>query len=251
MKAYIMMLVMSLTLAACGGGGDNPPTPVTTAPPNQSVSGVWDASSANTNINSGMMLTSASGQFFYETTVGSCLGLYEGTISIADTSITGTGAFIPTPSASVCSVGGEDDTFVGTYQSPTITLTSTGGGTSNTIDWNADGAYDTPSSLDLVAGTYTTGFGGGSVPIVINSSGHILAQTLVNGCTVSGSISVIDSSHNLYNVQSSFEGCSDTDVNGVVFSGLATISNSTLIIAESASIDDTETVDWITLTPSS
>ena len=68
---------------------------------------------------------------------------------------------------------------------------------------------------------------GGSVAS-ISSTGVIAAHDASTGCTISGHVSVSNTTVNLYNVTATYAGCTGGAVtlNGVALSGLGTLDNS-------------------------
>jgi len=80
----------------------------------------------------------------------------------------------------------------------------------------------TGSSLGAVNASYTDSSGVAAISI---SAAGVMSGTDGNGCTLSGSISVSDSSYDVYQVTFSFEGCTGNYavLNGVQFTGQAAL----------------------------
>jgi hypothetical protein len=83
---------------------------------------------------------------------------------------------------------------------------------------------NTASSTTAISGNYTDGVTG--TTISISTTGGMSGQNGSNGCTLTGSLSTADSTHNIYEVAYSYAGCTGTyaAVNGVQFTGLATLN---------------------------
>ena len=84
---------------------------------------------------------------------------------------------------------------------------------------------NTASSTTAISGNYTDGVTG--TTISISTTGGMSGQNAANSCTLSGSVSSADSTHNVYEVAYTYAGCTGTyaAVNGVQFSGLATLNS--------------------------
>jgi hypothetical protein len=123
--------------------------------------------------------------------------------------------------------------------SATLSFTTNGG---TTIDgsWSLtyDSYADSTSSLTAVTNTYTDTVTNST--LTINGTGAMTEQ-YTNDCVLNGSIATNDSTHNVYEVSYTLESCTGTlaPLNGVQFTGLATLNNSVtpnqLILAVSGS----------------
>jgi hypothetical protein len=108
-----------------------------------------------------------------------------------------------------------------------LTATPTGPtGTPVTINWSFDsGRYFQSSALALVAGTWTMADG---TPVTVSSSGAISAHT-TTGCTITGQLSVPDTTVNVYKVTAKYTlcgGAAGVALNGVSLGGLGTLDTS-------------------------
>lgn len=88
--------------------------------------------------------------------------------------------------------------------------------------------YEKSSSLASVAGTYKDWWElfEEEIVLTITNSGTLSARAPSAGCDVNGTISVINSSYNLYDIRYTYSGCSDpyfVPLNGVQFTGLAAL----------------------------
>jgi hypothetical protein len=82
--------------------------------------------------------------------------------------------------------------------------------------------YERPSSLEILAGTYTTT----DETLTIDDEGVIFYQSLATGCSGNGTAAIIDPRFNMYRVTIEVDGCTTDDANlrnGVSFTGLANI----------------------------
>ncbi len=139
---------------------------------------------------------------FSGTTVTYGIGSFNGTVSTS-TSISGTLSFTPT------------------------------GGTAQTSTWSLtfqSSLYNTASSLSAVAGTYVSGtaFTDGvdpmsSASVTISSGGVLYGQGSSSGCVLNGTVTVEDSSYDIYQVAYTLSNCTGSYavLNGVAFSGQA------------------------------
>lgn len=86
--------------------------------------------------------------------------------------------------------------------------------------------YAMPSSLGTFAGHYTDTASGDA--ITVTGNGAVFWQDPSTGCLAQGTVSTIEASHNLYEVQFSYSNCQgrSTELDGVQFSGLATLDAS-------------------------
>lgn len=84
---------------------------------------------------------------------------------------------------------------------------------------------NTASSTTAISGNYTDGVTG--TTLSISTTGGMSGQNGSNSCTLTGSVSTADSTHNVYEVAYSYAGCTGTyaAVNGVQFTGLATLNS--------------------------
>jgi hypothetical protein len=94
----------------------------------------------------------------------------------------------------------ERDTFSGTW--------STASGDSGQFDMFYDFEYESPSSLALLEGVWTSydDFGNPVATFSIDDGGQLTGQN-TSGCTSSGQISIIDDRYNIYDVSSTISNC--------------------------------------------
>jgi hypothetical protein len=115
--------------------------------------------------------------------------------------------------------------------------TCNGVGETGTFSLAYSSLYERPSSLSAIAGTWTNYSSGYYETITIDSSGNI-TRPPISGCTTSGSISIIDSHYNAYNITLNINNCGSQ--NGFFFNGLAVLTdteanNDTLFASASTS----------------
>jgi hypothetical protein len=155
------------------------------------------------------MISSASGEFFFETIAPDCIGLYSGNMSVTPPtlinqaySVSGSSSF--TPSGSGCPAA-EADTFSGTlYPGSSIDMTTSDiSGNTTTVYWEAAGLYTYPaqpvvydelSSFSAISGSWSmgddSGFGVGGLNI--SSTGAFSTGDASCDCTVTGQAALID-----------------------------------------------------------
>ena len=84
-------------------------------------------------------------------------------------------------------------------------------------------AYEIPSSLEFLRGTYGTD----TESMSINAQGEIFFQSATSGCTGNGKAQVIDPNYNMYRIEIEMGSCTGVDAvrNGRTFTGLAKIGH--------------------------
>lgn len=224
----LAVAALGLTLAAVTGGcnstDDNSSNTTT-----QSAAGVWTGSDSTSGLNI-TGLVNAAGQATFIRSDGV---QFDGTLQVSGStiaaSVNGYTNFNGTFSdGSTYGLGTLNGT-VTTASSLSATLTfTTNGGTSISGSWTLSYAsYATSSSsTGAVAGNFTDNATG--AVLTITSAGVLTEQNSTNSCVLNGSISTNSSSYNVYQVSYTLENCTGTDqpLNGVQFTGLATLNNS-------------------------
>ncbi len=244
----VCSLLGLLALAGCGGGdgGGALVTPL-------SPGGIWGGTDSATGLQV-KGIVDESGQFHF---MRSDLAQFAGTASTAGDSLSanfegfsqvgtrfedgsthGTGTLTGTVS--------ERSSLALTYQF----TTDAGAASSGTLNLAYSTLYDLDSSLAAISGNYTDT--GSAATVSVSGSGAITSQDPLTQCVVNGQISVINSMYNAYSVTYALANCTGTSavLNGVPFTGLATLNNSNpaqLIIAVTGQAGATELALVLTL----
>lgn len=237
-SAYAAVVALALITAGCGGGGLDSSSSTTTS---QSALGIWSGTDSQSGLALQAFVNSA-GQADFIRADGV---QYTGTVQVSGDTLTMTVDGYTNVGTAFCSgcaaygTGTVNGTVTtGTSISATLTFTPTGG-TQVSSTWSL--TYSTlstvASSLGTVAGTYTSGtaFVGGDDPlsgasVTISSTGVISGQDSSSGCAINGTVTDGDSTTNVYEVAYTLSGCTDatyTDLNGLQFTGLAVLNNTT------------------------
>jgi len=131
-----------------------------------------------------------------------------------------------------------------------VFTTSEGTQDSGTITLAYDEIYERDSSLSTIAGNYATR--GTNGVINVNSNGEVFAQNSTTGCTANGEVSIIDERYNAYRVEWTYSNCAGelSDLNGLTFSGLATLDDTTendlgVVLATASSGSDRVAEIWV------
>jgi hypothetical protein len=246
--SFVCALLLIVSLPGCGG--DNGGTLVTTVSPG----GIW----AGTDSATGLQvkgIVDETGQFTFirsdlaqfvgtATTNGTSLsakfeGFSQFGTSFDDGSTHGTGTLTGTVT--------ERSALAITYQF----TTDNGSASNGTLNLSYNTLYDLDSSLTAVSGNYTDSRSQATVSV--SGSGAITSQDPNTLCVVNGQISVINSMYNAYSVTYGFANCTGASavLNGVQFTGLATLNNSNpaqLIVAVTGVTGTTELALVLTLT---
>jgi hypothetical protein len=223
-------------LAACGGGGDgsgnNGPQPA----PNASVGGLWNANFTASNGVSvqARFLVAEDGRFFgtSRNLSNDCVGLSYGTLTTTGTNFTGTASgtiaqFFVGANFPACSY--PDGTTVSSstvtgsvVQRNSITITTTGTSSAGlalgtqTATAQFDPLYNVPGSLSSISGTWTGATGD---LVTISASGVVASTNTATGCTLNGTVTVINPSYNAYSATGTVTGCNSANAslnNGAV-----------------------------------
>jgi hypothetical protein len=102
----------------------------------------------------------------------------------------------------------------------------TDGGTASngSLSLTFDALYNRPSALSTIAGNFQAS---GSSVVNITSSGALFSQDSNTQCVVNGTITIINATYNVYNVQLTYASCTGqaASLNGLQFTGMATLDN--------------------------
>jgi hypothetical protein len=226
-KLKLLAPLLSLSaIAACGGGdgGDMTPNVVTNVSPGGIYNGTDSASGLQL-----MGIVDEAGDFDFIR--------FDGVQFVGNAVTTGNSLSANFSGFMPFGATFEDDsthgagTLSGTVQ-PRASISATsqfrtdnGTSTNSTIALTFSSLYDVASSLATISGTYTDPNSGNV--ITVTSGGQMSWQDATTGCVGSGSISIINAAYNAYRVQFSYSDCSGSVavLNGVPFTGLATLNN--------------------------
>lgn len=109
-----------------------------------------------------------------------------------------------------------------------LTLTfTTSGGTVEPGTWSLtfNTLTNSGSSLSAITANYTDSASGSVV--TITGSGAMTSQNPANSCVLNGSVTVVNSTYDIYEVSLTYEDCTGTyaPLNGVQFTGLAVLNS--------------------------
>jgi hypothetical protein len=255
---HLMIIAFVVCIAACGGsssgGGDAPPTGgISTT--NSSPGGIW----RGTDSLSGLTVIGIVDELGDLRFVRSDDTQFLGSVSVAGSAISGNIEGI-TEVGSYFADGSThgSGTISGTVSeratlNVTISFrTDNGSMTTSNFPLTYDPTYDADSSLAAIAGKYAEPSTGSQ--FTVDGSGHVSGREEAYGCTVNGSISIVDSAYNAYRVSYAYSGCSGQAVvlNGVTATGLATLDTTAspvrAVIGVSGSVSgkDASLVDILT-----
>ncbi len=223
--AAAAVLTVTVLAAGCNSGSDSGSGGTT-----QSATGIWSGTDSTSGLSVTALINSAGNATFIRSDGVQFTGAVQVSGSTLAASVDGYPDFSATFSdGSDYGIGTLSGT-VSTGGTLTATLTfTTNGNTSITGNWSLtyESLSDTPSSVGAMSGDYSDSVTGTTYSF--STSGAISGTNTSNGCSLSGSVSTADTTHNLYEVAYEYSGCTGTyqSLNGVRLTGLATI-NSTL-----------------------
>lgn len=191
-----------------------------------SIGGVWSGTDTSGRMFIG--LADEAGEFNFIRDDGT---QYAGTATTSGDAISGSAERLARPGGSEASQS-DAVTLKGKVQgrlSLSVTIAPAASARSfapETISLQFNPIYDNSSSLAMFAGDYEDSSSGD--PITVTGGGVLFWRDSRDGCVASGAVSLIDRSHNLYEVQFSYSACqgANAGLNGVQFSGLGTLDTS-------------------------
>ena len=228
-SALIVAAASLALIASCGGSSSYSPdvaTPAVVAA-DASPGGIWNGTDSGTGL-AVTGLVDEAGEFHFiqsdgvqyvgtaTTNADSLTATFDGYTQFgsvfADGSTHGTGTLTGALQARVSLTGA------------TVFTTDKGAVTKGTIPLTFNPLYNVASSLATISGNYTNS---GDV-ISVTSGGVVSWQDAASGCVGNGTISIINALYNAYRVAFTYSNClsSSAVLNGVQFSGLATLDNS-------------------------
>lgn len=222
-----IVLSSVLILAACGGGGHHGGGGGVS---NAAVGGLWEGTTTifgESRDIIGIVAENGRGYFVQGDPEGVA---YWGTLTSSGTQITSTltGAgvlgwkFLDGSASGTGSLSGTIRPRASIRANLSFT-TTLGTAMTGTVSLHYLPSYDDDSSLALIAGNYgdTYWLFGGVFNIA--SNGDVFYQDPINGCVINGTVAIINSSYNAYDIQYTYSNCTDFPFfNGVTFRGLAT-----------------------------
>jgi hypothetical protein len=232
-------VTLGLAVAGCGGLDLGAASTSSTSPTNASATGFWLGTDSATGLTLQAFINSAGQADFIRGDGVQYVGTVEvsgDTIAVSVDGYTNFGAtFSGGSTDGIGTVNGTVDSGASIRAALSFTPT---GGTQETSTWTLafQSLSNTASSLSAVAGTYTSGtaFVGGVDPmsrasVTISSSDVIYGQGSGSGCVLNGSVTVGDSSYDIYEVTYTLSSCTGTyaALNGVQFTGLAVLNTKT------------------------
>ena len=223
LRLIVLALVFAM-LGACGGGGgsstptqtpeNDPPAqpPPPSPPPNEMPGGIWfgtttiDGTAGSPDF---VGLSTDDGRFRFLSF--DTAGQFVGTSTISGSSVTGSGTGYAAigftwidgsvfTNISIAGTISERIGFTGIWEADT--------GESGTFSFLYDSLHQRDSSLSLIADVWTAldEFGNLIGTVTIDTAGRIDGQD-VAGCLYSGSVSIIDSDFNVYDVSLTITNC--------------------------------------------
>ncbi len=188
------------------------------------AAGIWTATPAIGE--TALMVSDNAGNFYFSTSTATCVGVYNGTLTVAGSAVSGNGDFAPDPLGPAGCPAAAHEHYSGTIvPGVSMTLTAAGGGSSSTINWTLDPIYNQGSALSLVAGMWAMPDGSMAT---ITGTGAISGHDANTGCVISGQVSVNSPAVDLYNVTARYSGCTGASatLNGLALSGLGMLDTS-------------------------
>ncbi len=219
-------LAALLLVSACTSSDDNSSGSGSTT--NQSPTGIWTGTDSVTGLSITGYIDSADEAVFMRSDGAQFVGPVTVSDSTLAATLTGYADFPNTFSDNSTYGLGTLNGSVTAGSTLTGTLSfTTNGGTAQSGSWSLN--YSTlstlTSSLSSVTANYTDSTTGST--ITIDGNGVMTGQSATYGCVLNGSITVSDSSYDVYSVAFTWESCTGTfaALNGVQFTGLAALNN--------------------------
>jgi hypothetical protein len=225
-----------LTCTGPGGTASQSATVAVVPVGNLNLGGVWTVApgdGAPNGINSGFLMTSPTGPFFYISYANNCTGLYYGTLSVKGKgpySVKGKGGFMPDPwSANVggCLVS-QVTSFDGTL-TPADNLQLASAGTAP-FGWVFDSSwYNQLSDISLIVGSWSAQVLGSTITFTVGADGSIYMQSPLDNCVLQGTAQLINAGFDLYSFSFTYSSCTggDAQLNGRAGTGLITLDTGT------------------------
>jgi hypothetical protein len=226
MRKQLAIAVAATVLTACGGGGGGsstpPPPPPPPPPTNAAVDGIWESSYTNSagNAADSVIFATADGNYLSigVDTVTKCQGIGYGTLVSDANNLTLSGIVDLVPctfadGASTATISGSGTIQAATSISLTTLTLESSMNDSYPADWlggsmSFDALYNEASSFAKVAGTYNVTDNGAVLGMItVAGDGTLTYGPDTNGCSASGSLSIIDAQHAIMGATISFVNC--------------------------------------------
>lgn len=225
-EKHALSLAMSVALlSACGGGGDTTLAPI-------DIAGVWVGDESASGGASGLMLSVGDSAYGYET-VGTTLRYFKGSAYSSDgvNYTFGTSRYDETVAGSAAAVATVSGQLIGKYvdgSSPRRLFVTYAAANNNFFPMRMDTpAANVVAVADLRDFTGSFALPAGSLTLSASSaSAATLSGTGVNGCSVSGSLSLPRADRNVWAVRLNQSACTDATRNGIASNGLAMLYKS-------------------------
>jgi hypothetical protein len=220
-------------LAGCGGGGGggggDSALGSGTGPTNATPGGIWRGNESVSGLQV-IGIADEKGNFNFVRADGV---QYVGQASVNGTSLTAdVDGIVPLGFVFADGSAHGTGTITGTLQarqsinSKTTFKTDFGAVSNGTLNLAFDTLYNRASSLTTLSGNFKQSTNS-NVVVTVSSNGALFSQDPVSGCVLNGSAAILNASYNAYQVQFDYASCvgSAAALNGVKFSGLATLDN--------------------------
>ena len=214
LSVVIASLIAALTMAACGGGGGGTGSSSSgsnnngsSSGSNKTTPGVWQGTvtSPTTGNSSVVGLTNSSGHSVWMTTDGR---VWTGQMPMTGTQFNAnmTGYMYPGSRFPDGSNYGPWS-MMANYANGTWSGQFNGTGDNTTLSFSMHPAYNRPASVDRLAGTYTrTTSIGYTMTLSFTQAGQLTGSDS-RGCVFNGTVTVPDSTHNLYQIAATVTSC--------------------------------------------
>jgi hypothetical protein len=224
LAAALALIAATLLTAACNSSSSDNNNTTT-----QSATGIWSGTDSVSGLTVTAFINSGGQGTFIRSDGIQFTGAVQVSASTLAASVDGYPDFAQDfADGSTYGIGTLSGT-VTTASTLTATLAfTTNGNTSITGSWSLtyESLSDTASSPSAFAGTYSDAASGAT--FTITAGGAISITNSPNGCSLTGSVTTSDTTHNIYEVSYSYSGCTGTyqPLNGVQFTGLGSINSS-------------------------
>jgi hypothetical protein len=213
----------STDLGGSSGGSSPPPLPppagITVNP-----TGIWDVNDTVNGKPVSEVVLAAGGKYYALATADSfgCGDAMAGTYTVDGSTFTGSG--VAELLNNCTGPNGQSYltyTLNGYMTGSDLNLSfDVGGVLVPTLGATPDSLYSEPSSLARLAGNWNDA----GNTLTIDADGSFFEQQ-ASGCVLSGALTIIDSTHNLYGVSAEFTNC-NSSIAGIPFSGLGYLNDS-------------------------